>query len=236
MFLTKTVITMNEIDSISKRISKIRQDFCDGKNTVFAERIGKDASYASQICGGAKVPGRGVLEEILTVFPEVSRPWLYFGEGRMLVADAEKSLLAKEDAPAYEKTLPLIPYDAFAGLPAVDNIGIAFKDCEQYYIPDFISRGADFLIRVSGDSMVPQYLNGDLLACTLIKDVLFFQWGKIYVIDTSQGVLVKRIMRIEGDDEHVLLVSENKDKYEPFKFPTSDIRSLAIVVGLIRAE
>jgi len=47
---------------------------------------------------------------------------------------------------------------------------------------------------------------------------------------------VKRIMRIEGDDEHVLLVSENKDKYEPFKFPTSDIRSLAIVVGLIRAE
>ena len=227
---------MNKIDSISKRISKIRQDFCDGKNTVFAERIGKDASYASQICGGAKVPGRGVLEEILTVFPEVSRPWLYFGEGRMLVADAEKSLLAKEDAPAYEKTLPLIPYDAFAGLPAVDNIGIAFKDCEQYYIPDFISRGADFLIRVSGDSMVPQYLNGDLLACTLIKDVLFFQWGKIYVIDTSQGVLVKRIMRIEGDDEHVLLVSENKDKYEPFKFPTSDIRSLAIVVGLIRAE
>jgi hypothetical protein len=227
---------MNEIDSINKRISKIRQDFCDGKNTVFAERIGKDASYASQICGGAKVPGRGVLEEILTVFPEVSRPWLYFGEGRMLVADAEKSLLAKEDAPAYEKTLPLIPYDAFAGLPAVDNIGIAFKDCEQYYIPDFISRGADFLIRVSGDSMVPQYLNGDLLACTLIKDVLFFQWGKIYVIDTSQGVLVKRIMRIEGDDEHVLLVSENKDKYEPFKFPTSDIRSLAIVVGLIRAE
>ena len=234
--MTKTVITMNEIDSISKRISKIRQDFCDGKNTVFAERIGKDASYASQICGGAKVPGRGVLEEILTVVPEVSRPWLYFGEGRMLVADAEKSLLAKEDAPAYEKTLPLIPYDAFAGLPAVDNIGIAFKDCEQYYIPDFISRGADFLIRVSGDSMVPQYLNGDLLACTLIKDVLFFQWGKIYVIDTSQGVLVKRIMRIEGDDEHVLLVSENKDKYEPFKFPTSDIRSLAIVVGLIRAE
>ena len=234
--MTKTVITMNEIDSISKRISKIRQDFCDGKNTVFAERIGKDASYASQICGGAKVPGRGVLEEILTIFPEVSRPWLYFGEGRMLVADAEKSLLAKEDAPAYEKTLPLIPYDAFAGLPAVDNIGIAFKDCEQYYIPDFISRGADFLIRVSGDSMVPQYLNGDLLACTLIKDVLFFQWGKIYVIDTSQGVLVKRIMRIEGDDEHVLLVSENKDKYEPFKFPTSDIRSLAIVVGLIRAE
>ena len=210
---------MNEIDSISKRISKIRQDFCDGKNTVFAERIGKDASYASQICVGAKVPGR-----------------LYFGEGRMLVADAEKSLLAKEDAPAYEKTLPLIPYDAFAGLPAVDNIGIAFKDCEQYYIHDFISRGADFLIRVSGDSMVPQYLNGDLLACTLIKDVLFFQWGKIYVIDTSQGVLVKRIMRIEGDDEHVLLVSENKDKYEPFKFPTSDIRSLAIVVGLIRAE
>ena len=60
--------------------------------------------------------------------------------------------------------------------------------------------------------------------------------GKIYVIDSSQGVLVKRVMRIEGDDDNVLLVSENKDEYQPFKFPVSDIRSLAIVVGLIRAE
>lgn len=227
---------MDKFDTIGKRITKIRQVYCDGKNTPFAERIGKDTSYSSQICNGTKTPGRSVLEEILAAFPEVSRPWLYFGEGKMLLADAEKSLLAKEDAPSYEKTLPLIPYDAFAGLPAVDNIGVAFKDCEQYYIPDFISRGADFLIRVSGDSMVPQYLNGDLLACTMIKDVLFFQWGKIYVIDTSQGVLVKRVMRKEGDSEHVILVSENKEKYDPFEFPTSDIRSLAIVVGLIRAE
>ena len=145
---------MDEFDTIGKRITKIRQVYCDGKNTPFAERIGKDTSYSSQICNGTKTPGRSVLEEILAAFPEVSRPWLYFGEGKMLLADAEKSLLAKEDAPSYEKTLPLIPYDAFAGLPNIDNIGVAFKDCEQYYIPDFISRGADFLIRVSGDSMV----------------------------------------------------------------------------------
>ena len=227
---------MNEFDSVGKRITKIRLDFCDGKNSVFAERIGKDTSYTSQICNGTKVPGKSVLEEILAAFPEVNRPWLYFGDGKMLVADAEKKLLMAEDAPDFQKTLPLSPYDAFAGLPSTDNIGVAFKDCEQYYIPDFISRGADFLIRVSGNSMVPRYLNGDLLACTMIKDVLFFQWGKIYVIDSSQGVLVKRVMRIEGDDDNVLLVSENKDEYQPFKFPVSDIRSLAIVVGLIRAE
>ena len=227
---------MNEFDSVGKRITKIRLDFCDGKNSVFAERIGKDTSYSSQICNGTKVPGKSVLEEILAAFPEVSRPWLYFGEGKMLVADAEKKLMMAEDAPDFQKSLPLIPYDAFAGLPSVDNIGVAFSECEQYYVPDFISRGADFLIRVSGNSMVPRYLNGDLLACTMIKDVLFFQWGKIYVIDSSQGVLVKRVMRIEDDDAHVLLVSENKEEYQPFKFPVSDIRSLAIVVGLIRAE
>ena len=121
---------MDEFDTIGKRITKIRQVYCDGKNTPFAERIGKDTSYSSQICNGTKTPGRSVLEEILAAFPEVSRPWLYFGEGKMLLADAEKSLLAKEDAPSYEKTLPLIPYDAFAGLPAVDNIGVAFKDCD----------------------------------------------------------------------------------------------------------
>ena len=49
------------------------------------------------------------------------------------------------------------------------------------------------------------------------------------------GLLVVPVPEMD-DDNHVLLVSENKEAYQPFKFPTSDIRSLAIVVGLIRAE
>ena len=133
------------------------------------------------------------------------------------------------------QTLPLIPFDAIAGIPSIDNFGVAFAECEQYVVPEFAARGVDFLIRVSGSSMYPKYSNGDLLACTMIRDILFFQWGKVYVIDSSQGVLVKRIFESDKDG-FIRLVSDNKEHYPPFDFPVSDIRTLALVSGVIRLE
>lgn len=132
--------------------------------------------------------------------------------------------------------IPLIPIEALAGLPSVDNMGVTFLDCEHYIVPDFINKGAEYLIRVSGSSMYPKYSNGDILACRRIADILFFQWGKIYVIDSSQGALVKRIFEDTNNPDYIILVSDNKDKYPPFSFPKSDIRSLSIVIGVIRLE
>jgi len=83
--------------------------------------------------------------------------------------------------------------------------------------------------------MYPKYSNGDVLACKKITDILFFQWGKVYVIDSSQGILVKRIFE-HTDNDYVLLISDNKEKYPPFAMPKSDIRSLSIVLGVIRME
>jgi hypothetical protein len=34
----------------------------------------------------------------------------------------------------------------------------------------------------------------------------------------------------------VWLVSDNKEKYEPFAIPKTDIRSLSIVLGVVRME
>ena len=77
--------------------------------------------------------------------------------------------------------------------------------------------------------------SGDILACKKVNDILFFQWGKVYVIDSSQGQLVKRICEHENPDM-LQLVSDNKEKYPPFPIPKSDIRSLSIVLGVIRME
>ena len=132
--------------------------------------------------------------------------------------------------------IPLIPIEAVAGLPTIDNIGVSFADCKRYVIPEFEGKGVDYMIRVSGSSMYPKYSNGDILACKYIENVLFLQWGKIYVIDSSQGALVKRVFQDETNPDNLILVSDNKDNYPPFSFPKSDIRSLSIVVGVIRLE
>ncbi len=131
---------------------------------------------------------------------------------------------------------PLIPIDAVAGFGTGDNEGIAYEQCDHYIVPDFDKRGMDFLIRVSGSSMYPKYSNGDVLACKKVYEITFFQWGKVYVIDSNQGALVKRIFEDKDNPDNVLCVSDNKQNYPPFSMPKKDIRSLSIVLGVVRME
>ena len=133
-------------------------------------------------------------------------------------------------------SLPLIPLDALAGLPGDDNDGVLFDNYERYTIPEFSAKGAQYLIRVSGTSMLPKYNNGDILACRKIDEITFFQWGKVYVMDTRQGMLVKKVLPDKSNPDNVLCVSENKSEFPPFSLPKEEIRSLSIVVGVIGVE
>ena len=150
-----------------------------------------------------------------------------------MLKDSQSNVTVSEKPTA---SLPLIPIDAVAGFPGDDDTGVKLVDCEQYHVPEFVAKGAQFLIRVSGSSMYPKYSNGDILACRKIDSVTFFQWGKVYVMDTCQGALVKRIFEDKDDKDNVICHSDNHDNYPDFKLPKSEIRSLSIVLGVIRME
>lgn len=69
----------------ANRITKIRDLFCNGNNTEFATKLQSSTNYTSSLCNGQKSIGEKILNKILSVFPDVNRAWLYFGEGDMLV-------------------------------------------------------------------------------------------------------------------------------------------------------
>lgn len=128
--------------------------------------------------------------------------------------------------------IPLIPTSAMAGAFTSD-ISFMEYECEHYFIPDF--KGADFLIRVKGDSMQPTYYSGDLVACQKIPmNDVFFQWNKTYVLDTNQGPIIKRVLPGK-DDDHIRIVSDNT-KYPPFELEKSYLHAIALVRGIIRLE
>lgn len=199
-----------------------------------------------------KAPSVEILEKIFSAYPELNREWVMSGTGDMLRSSAvdpssvppsdDRAMTERrprEEAPIMKPVayggIPLVPIDAVAGFNGWDESGISELDCARYDVPDFAAVHADFLIRVSGSSMYPKYSSGDILACRKIVEVTFIQWGKIYVIDSQQGAMVKRLFPIEGDDEHVLCKSDNPN-YLPFELPKDEIRSLSIVVGAIRLE
>ena len=202
------------------------EEFLEYKNiskSEFGRLIGVSAAYISSMRKSIQ-PDK--VESIALKFPELNVNWLLTGNGQMLAEREKQFREAKQDV------LPLIPYPAIGGYTE-DNWTALLNDCPLYAIPD-IKTPADFLIKVGGDSMTPKYEAGDLLACKMINEVLFFQWGKTYVVDTSQGVMVKNVYEDTENKENILLVSENKDKYPPFAIPRSDIRKIALVVGSIR--
>jgi transcriptional regulator with XRE-family HTH domain len=69
---------------VSQRIAKIKTYFCNNNNGEFARKLGVTEQYASNISNGTKSTGAKLLDKILETFPQVSKQWLYLGEGEML--------------------------------------------------------------------------------------------------------------------------------------------------------
>ena len=170
----------------------------------------------------------------------VRKGWLLTGEGEKFKAPEEFIEQVRRDNPKQpskgkeNEGIPLIPTNAMAGSLNGADYQFMPYDVETYFvIPTFAK--SDFCIRVEGNSMEPTYYKGDIIACKYVPmSGLWFQWGKVYVVATNQGVLVKHIEK-GHDQKHVTLVSDNP-AYQPFEIPTSDIYSVAIINGLIRVE
>lgn len=177
------------------------------------------------------LPGSAMLVKILTKYPELSADWLLTGEGEMVKKKQSPSAVMKHTT-SPNQGIPLIPFSAMAGALTGELKALEYE-CERYVVPAF--KGADFLMPVKGNSMVPTYASGDIVACQRVPmSGLFFQWNKPYVLDTAQGPLIKRL-KPGSDKQHVLIVSDNKE-YDPFELSYEDINAVAMVIGLIRLE
>lgn len=221
---------MNE--TIFDRISTIVEKFGNGKNTVFASLIGVSEANVRNYKNGV-MPKADFLEKIARSF-DININWLLTGEGNMLRTESEKEenipVAHPSDSPM--EGIPLIPISAMAGAFTGEQTVLEYE-CERFVVPTF--KGAEFLISVKGSSMYPKYNSGDIVACKrLPMDDIFFQWNKVYVLDTDQGPLIKRV-KPGSDKEHVLIVSDN-ERYEPFELPLERIYHVALVIGVIRLE
>lgn len=194
------------------------------------------------------------IEKFYSKYPEINPEWLLTGKDEMLkqnikempplktvaktVAFSEKTKNTINatnllNEPNLEYGIPLIPIEAMAGFGS-GGVVVMDYDTHRYVVPEFTELKVDFMLRVKGSSMYPKYNSGDLVACKkLILNDIFFQWNKVYVLDTDQGALIKRIKK--GSDDHILIVSDNPS-YDQYELHLSKIHAIAIVLGVIRLE
>lgn len=114
---------------------------------------------------------------------------------------------------------------AKAGLQT-EEVGVDYElQPEISQIPKY-----DYTLSVNGDSMEPEFRSGDIIACLDVTKASFIQSGRAHILNTSQGVILKKAYDI-GD--FIKCVSLNPD-YEPFVVPKNEIYSIGLVVGMLR--
>ena len=137
--------------------------------------------------------------------------------GRVVMFAASNNLEgdAPEEGPS---TVLVIPYGARGGTIGDFVDGVHDYDCEKITSP---IKGADYAMEVTGDSMSPEYPSGSRV---LIKKVnpIFIEWNEVYVLDTPNGAVIKRIRKTE-DEGLVECVSINP-AYQSYTIPRDFVR------------
>lgn len=161
------------------------------------------------------------LAKITAVYPELNINWLKTGEGQMLIGQE----LQKTEAVYYA---PQLPVSALAGTLTGFTDSIREWDLENVVVP---IKGVDLVIPLSGDSMKPDYPEGCLLLTKRINEKAFIEWGKVFVLDTCNGIVIKQIYPSE-EESKVKCVSINT-LYPPFEVNKEDIIGWYIVLMIM---
>jgi len=181
----------------------------------FGRTIGVSSAYVSSI---RKSIDPDKIQSITLNYPDLNLDWLMTGEGEMIKSSKQSSLLINNGDVEF---VPLLPISAQGG--TLNEFVVSVKggnDCEQIVSP---IKGADFAITVSGDSMAPEFPNGAQILIKKINAKAFIDWGKVYVLDTCNGTVIK-ILVPSDNKEYVRCLSINPEpRYAPFDIAFEDV-------------
>lgn len=172
----------------------------------------KNLNSAYHLVGRAMT--KSVLIRVADAFPDIiNRKYMETGEGDI-------ALPAPEMRPHFEA-------EAAAGF----TTGLADPDYghDLRRVIDMIG-SYDFTISVKGDSMEPEIHDGDLLCCRLMRDRMNIPVGKVCVIDTTEGALVKVVA---GADEQGVILSSFNKRYKNRHVESANVLQLALVTTVI---
>lgn len=225
-------------------VEKLVDYFSNGNKAAFAKQLGVSPQTVHSWIARNTFDS----ELVFAKCDGLSADWLLTGEGPMLRSEDgirfEETIQRapvrlhrisgkSRDTVVSEQSVPLYGVEATAGIMAQGDM--------SDYIIDHISiphmPKVDGALVVTGDSMFPIIKSGDIVLYKVFQDFRHIIYGQMYLVSViMEGdtlVLVKYVYKVEGAEDFILLVSENKH-HEPFKVPLTSVRSLALIKGSIR--
>lgn len=211
-----TEITDNKNEGVKDRLLRFLK-YLNLSQLKFEESVNLSRGFVNNIGDSIR---ESSLQKIKAVYPELNVTWLKVGIGEMILdGESEVTLKSPLENPMQQpegttaKLVPLLPISAQGGSLNDFVVSVKNSDCEKVVSP---IKGADYAIPVSGDSMAPEYPNGSHIFIKKINERAFIEWGKVYVLDTCNGTVVKVLVPSEKEG-FVKCLSINKDPiFAPF--------------------
>lgn len=224
--------------TIHERIALCVQFYGDGKNTLFADKLGVSEGNIRGYIKGV-VPKADVLEKIVRTY-DISPEWLLTGKGEMKISRPHQIKIEKnEENDEKNSDLPKIslekgegkPYfdvDFLGGFDEVFNSQVSVPDC-NVIVPGF--EKAQVWCNVTGHSMEPKINHGDIIAmreCS-VDDI---QYGETYavVLDTIRTI---KILRKGSSPDVLRYVPINTTDFDEQEYPIARIQKIFEVIGSI---
>lgn len=158
----------------------------------------------------------GISKELALLIQDnygINISWLLTGEGEMMTKNTSQEVTSYQ--------IPLLPVSAIGGSLQDWSLSVKLSDCEQIISPVC---DVEFAMTVAGESMAPKYPSGCRIFCKKINEKAFIEWGKVYVLDTCNGPVIKVCNQSETSD-NIRCSSLNADqtRYQPFDIPKTEI-------------
>lgn len=217
----RVIEIMNEVLEYAKMNSK-----------QFSESLGLERPQAIyDILNPLKKVGisKNMADKICEAYPLVNKTYLLTGEGG-LILNADK----KKDGNRYGYKTYLLPMSAMGGSLSGFTSSAILEDCEAIISP---IENVDFAISVYGESMAPEYPSGSRVLIKKIDPNIFIDWGKTYVLDTPNGVIIKEVHECKDKPGYVRCHSINPDpKFSDFDVPLSEVYGIYRVLMCLSAK
>ena len=222
---------------VQERIRKIADELFNGNISAFCRAIDVKQPTMNTILGERKSkPSYDVLLNIVNAKAlNISAEWLLNGEGDMLTQKKEAPKTSSADTTKKHGYITyLLPMSAMGGsLTGFAEPGVLLQNCEAVVSP---IENVDFAITVYGDSMAPEYPSGSRILIKKINPNLFIDWGKVYVLDTPNGVIVKEVHE-SNREGYVSCHSINPDpKFKPFDVLMDEVFGMYRVLMCLSAK
>lgn len=173
--------------------------------------------------------GTKTIEKILNIYQDLNKVWLMTGEGDMLssTSSAQPQPSVKNEHVADDEAykVPLVPVSALAGSLNDFSLSVKRDDCETVISP---IKDIDMAIKISGDSMEPEYPSDSQVFVKKINERAFLEWGRVYVLNTCNGIVIKRLM--PTNDPNTVLCESINPKYPPFEVNLENVNGVYRVI------